>query len=75
MEDDLNILKVEYLNNHWSDCNHWADFPQILKLSLEDQTKIKNASNEDDLQWKTTSKYQNLNIPANTDWNLLQFLI
>ena len=51
MEDDLNILKVEYLNNHWS------DFPQILKLSLEDQTKIKNTQNEDDLQWKTTWKY------------------
>ena len=48
MEDDLNILKVEYLSNHW------LDFPQILKLSLEDQTKIKNSSNEDDLQWKTT---------------------
>ena len=51
MEDDLNILEVEYLSNHWS------DFSQILKLSLEYQTKIKNASNEDDLQWKTTSKY------------------
>ena len=45
MEDDLNIIKVEYLSNHWS------DFPQILKLSLEDQTKIKNASNEDDLRF------------------------
>ena len=51
MEDDLNILKVEYLSNHW------LDFPQILKLSLEDQTKIKNSSNEDDLQWKTTTNY------------------
>ena len=51
MEDDLNILKVEYLSNHW------LDFPQILKLSLEDQTKIKNSSNEDDLQWKTTANY------------------
>ena len=40
MEEDLKILKDEYLSNHWS------DFPQILKLSLEDQ---KNASNEDDL--------------------------
>ena len=51
MEDDLNILKVEYLSNHWS------DFPQILRLSLEDQNKIKYASNEDDLQWKTTPTY------------------
>ena len=30
MEDDLKILKVEYLSNHW------LDFPQILNLSLED---------------------------------------
>jgi hypothetical protein len=35
MEDDLKILKVEYLSNHWS------DLPQIWNLSLEDQTKIK----------------------------------
>ena len=51
MEDDLKISKVEYLSNHWS------DLPQILNLSSGDQTKIKNAWNEDDLQWKTTSKY------------------
>ena len=51
MEEDLKILKVEYLSNHWS------DFPQISNLSLGDQTKIKNAWNKDDLQWKTTSKY------------------
>ena len=43
MEDDLKILKVEYLSNHWS------DLPQILNLGLGDQTKIKNAWNEDDL--------------------------
>ena len=67
MEDDLNILKVEYLSNHWS------DFPQILRLSLEDQTKIKYASNEDDLQWKTTSTYQKLNISVTTDWIFLKF--
>ena len=47
MEDDLIILKVEYLSNHWS------DFPQILSLSSGDQTKIKNTQNEDDLQSKT----------------------
>ena len=41
MEDDLKILKVEYLSNHWS------DLPQILNLSSGDQTK--NAWNEDDL--------------------------
>ena len=37
MEDDLKILKAEYL---W---NEWSDFPQILNLSLEDQIKIQNA--------------------------------
>ena len=36
MEEDFNILKGEYLNR-------WSDFPQILNLSLGDQTKIKNA--------------------------------
>ena len=36
MENDLKILKVEYLSNHWS------DLPQLLNLSLEDKTKIKN---------------------------------
>ena len=49
MEEDLKIFKVEYLSNHWS------DFPQILNLSLGDQTKIRNAYNEDDLQKKTAS--------------------
>ena len=48
MEEDVKILKIEYLNNHRS------DLPQILKLSLGDQTKMENTSNEDDLLWKTT---------------------
>ena len=43
MEQDLKISKIEYLSNHLS------DLPQILNLSLGDQTKIKNAWNEDDL--------------------------
>ena len=34
MEDDIKILKVEYLSNHWS------DLPQILNWSSEDQTKM-----------------------------------
>ena len=49
MEEDLKILKVIYLSNHW------LDFPQISNLSLGDQTKIKNTQNKDDLQRKTTS--------------------
>ena len=30
VEDDLKILKIDYLSNHWS------DLPQILSLSSED---------------------------------------
>ena len=37
IEEDLQILKVEFLSNHW------PDLSQILNLSLGDQTKIKNA--------------------------------
>ena len=44
MEDDLKILKLEYLSNHSS------DLPQTLNLNLGDQTKIKSAWNEDKLQ-------------------------
>ena len=40
MEDDLKVLKEEYISNHMS------DFSQILKLSSEDQTNIKTAWNE-----------------------------
>ena len=58
MEEDPTILKIEYLSNHGS------DFPQILNFSLGDQTKIKNTQNEDDFQWKTASKYSNLNMSA-----------
>ena len=67
MEDDLKILKVEYLSNHW------LDFPQILNLSSGDQTKIKNAWKEDDYQWKKTSKYWKLNISTTTDRIFLKF--
>ena len=67
MEEDLKMLKFEYLSNHWS------DFPKILILSLGNQTKIKNAWNEDDHQWKKTSKYQKLNISATTGWIFLKF--
>ena len=37
MEDDLKILKVEYISNHSS------DHPQILNKSSGDQTEIINA--------------------------------
>ena len=48
MEDDLMILKLEYLSNHW------MDLPQMCNLSWGDQTKVENCLNEDNLQWKTT---------------------
>ena len=50
MEDDLKILNVEYLSNHWS------DLIQILDLSYGDQTKVyisfrlKMTPMEDDLK-------------------------
>ena len=50
MEDILQLLKVEYLSNRWS------DLPQILDLSSGEQTELKNTWNEDDLQLKMTSK-------------------
>ena len=34
IEDDLNILNVEYLSNHWSDLIH------VLNLSQGDQSKV-----------------------------------
>ena len=50
MEDNLQIVKVEYLSNHW------LDLSQILNWSSEDQTKIQKALNEDYIQWKMTLK-------------------
>ena len=50
MEDDLKLQKFEYLSSHWS------DLLQILNISLWEQTKVKKGFNEEELQWKTTSK-------------------
>ena len=43
MEDDLKMLKVEYLRNHWS------DLPQILNLSLGNHINIRQ------IEMKTSS--------------------
>ena len=73
MEDNLKLLIVEYLSNQW------VDLAQILNLGLFDQTKIEKhikwrlPSMEDDLKWKTTSKYWLWNISATTDQILLKF--
>ena len=44
MEENLKIFKLEYLSNH-----RW-DHPEILNLSLGNQSKLKVAWNEDDLR-------------------------
>ena len=67
MEDDLKIFKVEYLSNHL------LDLPQLLKLSFGDQTKAEIAVNEDELGWKTTSKYLKWNISETTYGIILKF--
>ena len=50
MEDDLKILKVEYLSNRL------LDHTQILNLDLGDQSKVFKYFNEDNQTWKTTTK-------------------
>ena len=49
MEEDLKILKIEYLSNHWS------DLTQIETYAYRTKPKVTKVSNEDDLQWKMTS--------------------
>ena len=57
MEDDLKILKMEYLSNHLLDPNF--RLPKI---------KCTNPLNEDNLQSKMTPKYQKGKISATTVW-------
>ena len=81
MEDDLKILKVEYLRNHWS------DLPKILNLSFGDLTKIKNGlkwrrpTMEDDLKtlkveylsnhWMDLPQILNFSLGDQTSWNVV----
>jgi hypothetical protein len=51
-EDELKILKMEYIGNHL------LDHTQTLNLSLGDRPYFVKPSNENYLDWKTTSKYQ-----------------
>ena len=51
MEDNLKILKVQYLSNHW------LDLPQTLNLRSGDKIKNKHAWNEEDLQYKKTTSH------------------
>jgi hypothetical protein len=67
MEDDLEILKVQYLSNQL------LDLPQLINLILGDQTKIENClkgrqpTMEDDL---TNLKY----ITTTTYWIFLNVI-
>ena len=73
MEEDLKILKVKYLSNHWS------DLTPIWNLSLQNLTKGYKGVKwrwtpmEDNLKWEMTSKYEKENISATTGRILLKF--
>ena len=54
MEDNLKILKAEYLSNHL------LDHTQILNLDLDDQTIFYKSWDENNLQWKMTSGAMNV---------------
>ena len=58
MEDELKIIKVEYLSKHLLEHN------QIFNIILDDKTIYYKTLNEDDHRWKMTSKYLKQNISA-----------
>ena len=70
MEDDLNILKLEYLNNHWS------DVIQIWNLNFGDQSKgskyfkWRQTLTEDDLKTLKLEYLSNNWLDFTQIWNL-----
>ena len=70
MEDDLIIIIMEYLSNHWSDLS------QILNLSLSDQTKLSKGFKgrwppmEDDLKILKVENLSNHWLDLPQIWNL-----
>jgi hypothetical protein len=56
MEVDLKLSSVEDISNQL------LDHTQIFILSLDVKPYFIDPSNEDDLQWKMTSKYYKWNI-------------
>ena len=68
MEDDLKILKVEFLRNHL------LDHTQILNLSLDDQTILYKSAKwsrppmKDELWWKTTSNGRGPPMEDDLQW-------
>ena len=65
MEEDLKILNVECLSNHWS------DLPQILNSISGDQTKTKNTWNKDYLKILKVEYLNNywLDLPQILNWS------
>ena len=68
IEDDLKILKVEFLSNHWS------DLPQILNFSSGDQTKIKKPLKRRQLQMEEHFKILKVEYLSNHWSDLPQIL-
>ena len=69
-EDNIKILKVEYLSNHWS------DLLQILNWSSEDQTKNQNTLNEEDLKLLKVEYLSNwLDLPQILNYSTYEFLV
>ena len=61
MEDDLKILNVEYLSNHWI----LLKFKSSVLVTIP---KFTNALNEDDLQWKTNSNERQSPVEEDLQW-------
>ena len=62
IEDNLKLLKVEYLSNRL------LDPTQILNLSLYEISCFVHPTNKDDLQWKTTSLGSYSNFKLRHKW-------
>ena len=67
MEDDLKLLKVEYLSNHF------LDHTQIL--NLDDQTIFLKSSKWRRTPMKDNLKNQKWNITTTTVWIVNEFLV
>ena len=51
---------------------HWLDLPQILNLIWEDQTKINNALNEDNLHTKIENCFKLRQPPVEDNLKILK---
>ena len=69
MEDDLKILKADYLSSYW------LDPTQIQKISLMTELNFTEISIEDDLQWKNDLKILKVEYFSNNFLDLTQKFI